>query len=242
MTQFDDSQLRGRLHALSDVELARMLTVDAESYRDEALAIAREEAVRRKLDLASSARGLEPAIPGALKRKRRISMLFTRPFPVRELAGFRMAAGLIALSVAIEILAPGLAEPGSAQSRSLYKWVFAAGILEYLRIVYRLHRALQIATEDGYPVTPWFAVSAHFIPGYNIYWLHGWTIRVTQCAAKNGRVPSVAYFLPTALFACGMLPGFDSLSVRIGVFFAAASLTQGTLLRVLRERPASQTA
>lgn len=238
----DDSELRARITALEDRELARMLNVDAENYRDEALAIGREEVARRKIDLTNATRGLEPSSSHAPKPQRRISMLFTQPFPVNELAGFQWAMCLIVLSVAIEILGPALAEPGTTQQRSLYEVVLAAGLIEYLRIVYRMHRALQIATEGAYPVTPRFAVSAHFIPVYNIYWLHGWTVRVIQCAARNGRVRAGAYILPTAVFVLSLMPGFHNLSLRIGLFFAAARVTQETLLRVVRERTADEPA
>jgi hypothetical protein len=238
----DDSELRARITKLDDVELARMLTVDADNYRDEALALGREEVARRKLDLASFARGLEPTIQLPPKPKRRISLLFTRPFPVNELAGFGWAVCLIVISIALETFGPTLTKLGSAQERSLYECVLLAGIVEYLRIVYRMHRALQLATEGGYPVTPRFAVSAHFIPVYNIYWLHGWTVRVFQCAAKNGRVPTSPYILPTAMFVLGLLPGFHSLSMRVGLFFAAAKITQDTLLRVVREKTADASA
>jgi uncharacterized protein len=53
--------LEPRIVSLSDDELVRLLTVDAEQYRQEALDIARAEALRRNLALDAAVPGLAPS-------------------------------------------------------------------------------------------------------------------------------------------------------------------------------------
>lgn len=55
-----------RLQALTDVDLIRLLTLDADQYRQEALDIARAEAARRNLTVDAALLPTDPAAPDLL--------------------------------------------------------------------------------------------------------------------------------------------------------------------------------
>ncbi|MCA9743390.1 MAG: J domain-containing protein [Deferribacteres bacterium] len=40
--------------------------------------------------------------------------------------------------------------------------------------VYRIHKILNFISNDSYEIKPGFAVGAHFIPFYNLYWIFHW--------------------------------------------------------------------
>jgi len=226
----EDAQLRARITSLSDPELARMLTLEAENYRDEALAIGKEEALRRNLDFAVAGSMSEWGSHPAATNRQAPSLTFVNPLPVEELARFRIAFVLTALSIAIEIATQPLAEPHSYLGFYSIVGILVLCKFEYLRIVYRLHRALQIATGGRYPHTAPFSVVGHFVPIYSFYWLVEWPGRVARCAEVNGRSRPLDCWLPGLALILGIW-GVGSLSGHNAMFFGAAWYTQDRLVR-----------
>jgi hypothetical protein len=218
-----------------------MLSFEAENYREEALALAREEAGRRKLDLAPSPHSVEGRTRLEVKTFHGPSLQLTRTLPVRELAGFRIALGVLALVIVVEALAWTLPGPSEAARRWAVIVAALVASLEYLRIVGRLHRALRIATDGRYPIGPVECVVLHFIPYFRYFWLFVWPARVARCAELNGRGRRFDRYVPGCLFLFACWAGSRSFaSVQVALFFGTTWYVQHRLVLALARRPAAE--
>jgi len=51
--------------------------------------------------------------------------------------------------------------------------------------IYKIHRFLDIITDNSYPIKPGLAVFYHFVPIYNFYWIYKWTTKLEKFINKN---------------------------------------------------------
>jgi hypothetical protein len=168
-------ELKRRLLALPDRELARMVFAEPENYREEALEIARAELDRRRV----SAEIL--STPPVLVEDRPIFP----PDPIRtdELLplwiGFAGTGLVFAAEVAV-----------GRFSANVASWVLPIWIATFATCVYwtacvhRIHRLLGEATNGGYPITPGRAAGDHFIPLYHLYWIFAWPLALENFFAS----------------------------------------------------------
>jgi len=226
-----DPQLRARITALSDPELARMLTLDADNYRDEALVFGREEAARRNLDLAVAASEAEWGSHGSVAARKTTSTELLAPLPAKRLARPYVAIVVIGILFLFDI---GLWAGHSVkpdQRLGAIVLVNLIGLWEYLRVVRRLHVAIQVATGWKYPVTPAFSVVAHFIPFYNLYFICTWPARVAAVGSKEGHEHPLDVLLPCALNLLGLVLGWFAVSIRFAPWFLSVWYVQSRLVR-----------
>lgn len=229
MPESEDPQLRARITALSDLELARMLTLDADNYRDEALEIGRAEARRRNLDVTAA------PCPGSESQttptnRRAPSMRIVSPLLAAELPRFHVAWVLCGLSLACEIPARAIDWAYAALALKVCVTILIVCKIEYLRIVYSLHRALRTATAGGYPISPSLSVVGHLIPLGNAVWIFFWPWRLAQFAASNGRGRSVDFWLPGVILFVG-ISGLGSMTIHNAMYFGVVWYLQAQLLR-----------
>jgi hypothetical protein len=191
------SDLEARMRALSDESLARVVFVESDSYRDEALAIAKAEAERRGLKAEPPAPPLlaPPHLPGSAAP---LTTPTSRLHPVWP--GFALSA----LVFLVEVASAAVHETTGI----LHFAFFALSLVVFfywLACVHRIHVLLDEATSGAYPIRPGNAVASHFIPLFNLYWLFAWPLKVAR-------------------FVRGPSSGVTVLGVAFGVGFFGAML------------------
>lgn len=200
-----EAQLRERIAALEDRELARMLTLNADDYRVEALRIAGTEAQARNLDverigaeLRVEERQCSSPIPRdsfvQVERLDWSSLAPVWPWLVITAAAFGLELWIVAT--------------GKLQARSWMSTLTSlsvVGMLYYLVSVWRLVSALRRATRGGFPVTPGRAAGYHLIPLFNLVWPFQWGSAVSRFAERNGRGRAIDRYVPGALFLLSIL-------------------------------------
>lgn len=195
-----EAQLRERVAALEDRELARMLTLDADDYRVEALRIAQAEARARNLDIESLGAELRREGRARIEGPGPVSLLQVQRIDWASLAPIWPWLFFVGGAFALElVLVMQEKTQDHAWMRSLL--IPAIGSLVYYLIaVHRLVSALQRATSGGFPITPMTAVGFHFIPLLNFVWPFQWGSAVARFAETNGKGLAIDRYVPGVLF------------------------------------------
>lgn len=245
MSQPVDSQLRERLQALSDLELARMLRIEADNYRIDALLLAKEEARRRTLDLdrledelrgiASSAR----ATPEA-ETAEQTSLEQTAPLDTRQMASLWPWALVVSLGVAIEVWIVTQEKLNTNTARMALLAGSLLGFGFYLYAVQRLHALLRESTGGRYPISPGKAVGMHFVPILGFFWPFTWGGQLSRFAERNGRGREIDRYVPGVLFLAAYLSGYWDGVLRLLLLFATVAYTQLRLARSMRHAQLSE--
>ena len=93
---------------------------------------------------------------------------------------------LIAVLFLVYEIAEVVVNPSSVEEVSLaLVCINAAGLGYWLFCVQRLHQVMSYATNAMHPIPPWKAVTFHFIPFFNFYWVFKWSNEVANFV--NGR-------------------------------------------------------
>jgi hypothetical protein len=209
------SDLEARMRALSDESLARIVFVDFDSYREEALAIAKAEAERRGL------KSMPPAPPPLLPASESPPKVPTsRLRPVWP--GFVLAALLFAFEVAVVIL------PESAGILGPPFFAFSLlAVVYWLACIHRIHVLLEEATSGAYPIRPGKAVGSHFIPLFNLYWLFAWPVKAARLIQSRSNGVSMLGIATGVGFLGALLVGrFYDRAIGTTLLFATLAYVQ----------------
>jgi hypothetical protein len=221
----EEELLANRIRALPDAELARMIGVDRDKYRDEALEHADAEVARRGLDLGR----LRVAEPAVSVRGDAGGAPALQPLDTQRLIGPRVgyAAGAILLTVEITLASLGLFE--SSSWPLVLSGLYMVGFVQYLAAVQRLHAVLGAASAGSYPVSPVRAVGLHFVPLYNLYWFYAWPRRISDFVARARGERSIGRHA----FGAALLAAFLSQVLAGGVGLLALTFVFDRLQRRL---------
>jgi hypothetical protein len=77
-------------------------------------------------------------------------------------------------------------------TKLLFVVIVLAGGIYWLFCIHRFHKILGEMSVNRYPISPAEAVSKHFIPFYNVYWLFAWPLTLTRYLNARGHVRMVS--------------------------------------------------
>jgi hypothetical protein len=177
--QMVPDEVRRRMAAMSDEDLRRVVTVEAEQYQPEAIAIAREELARRQPPEP-------PPLPPPLGEPERFRLAAALYHPARGLTGALQALVLLQLVSAVLVLAgfitqwcsiaahafPGplseAADIAIEQGDHVRMLGWLAALVVFCVWVHRMYRNLPALGSVQRRFTPGGAVGAYFIPFVNL--------------------------------------------------------------------------
>jgi len=216
----DEDALGRRIRALGDEELAKMVFVEHDRYREEALEIARAEAQRRSLSTHahSDAAARNATGEGAAPRPVRIDPRGLVPI----WPGFLLAV----FCFVIEIVASASSEDVVETARIFLIGTALIAYVYWLACVHALHVVLRNSTRGRYEVSPLRAVGFHFIPCFNVIWIFEWPYRLAKFLQTEAGVRFLPRLLPGLGFlAAVLLRGFDT-AIAVAVQFATTAWLQ----------------
>jgi hypothetical protein len=230
----DDPQLRARIAGLSDPDLVRMLTVDADDHSVRALLAAREEARRRNLQLE------EPPAPRRAPPGDQTSFLSTGAWEPERLYPLYSQYVILAAALLVEagaLLLDLRGSPFLALARSV---VVLASFVEIVHALYRLHSVLRTATERRFPISPVLVVVLNLIPCVNVIGCFVWTENVARFGAVNGRGRGSDHYLPALLYVGGLALSRFNAFASVLLLLGSQWQLQMRLLRAIGARPARE--
>ncbi len=237
----DDSQLRARITALGDLELARMLTLDADNHRVQALLVAKAEARARNLDLErleDELRSLAKPSRESAPEVRVTSLAQVAPLDLRGLPSLWPWALVVAAGLAIEVWIELRGEQMDARtSRAALLCGSLLGFACYLRAVHGLHVQLRNATGGLYPITPAKSVWMHLVPILCFFWPFEWGAQVSRFAEVNGQGKAIDRYVPGVLFLAAYASGYLDCVLRLLLLCATVAYVQLRLKRNMRYAP-----
>lgn len=99
--------------------------------------------------------------------------------------------------------------------------IIVAAWLYWLYCIHRIHRILAELTDYRYPVEPDSAAVRHLFPGYNLYWLFYWPVKLSNYLNARGRVTILPGYLTGAMLLLSWLlrrvDGAIAMAVLFGV-------------------------
>lgn len=89
----------------------------------------------------------------------------------------------------------------------------------WLYSIHRIHRILAELTDYRYPVEPGQAAARHVFPGYNLFWLVYWPVKLSNYLNARGRVTILSGYLMGAMLLLSVLLRYVDGAISIAVLF-----------------------
>lgn len=129
-------------------------------------------------------------------------------------------------------------EPGAKQcGLRIWSWILAYAY--WLFCVYRMNAAIRRATGGQHPIIPSQAVTFHFVPVFNLFWIFKWTNAVGSFLRSRGQtfVTGEGGFYILVAFAISTL---DSLLSLLALFGFMCWFNLRVRKAILTPHPAAQ--
>lgn len=236
-----EEELRRRIGALTDAELVRMLTVEADERPVPELRAARAVARARSLDPDALGEDPRADLPTA-DPQLAPSIAMTAVFDARRLASLWPWALILPAGLALEVWIVRGGKLESTEARLALLAGSLTGFGFYLRAVHRVHVLLREATGGRFPISPGAAVGMHFVPVVGFFWGFDWGSKVSRFAELNGDGQRIDRYVPGLLFLAAYGAGYYDGFVRLVLLFVAVWYLQFRLRRSLAHAQLETTA
>jgi hypothetical protein len=187
----EHDELSARIQGLSDDDLVRMVTIDSENYRPEALSYAQAEVARRNLG------SMEKRVEQIHQQEDLAAHPpLVAPDPTQLPA---IWPGLVLTGVCVAVLLAVKLRMIAIHSTAIF---YALTILLCLCwilwfwIVYRTHAVLRRVTNNAYRFGAVESVVFHFIPLFNVYWTYRWPNEIGKFVNSRRIGPQIVGVVP----------------------------------------------
>ena len=97
--------------------------------------------------------------------------------------------------------------------------IFVGGWFYWLYCIHRIHRILAELTDYRYPVDPGRAAARHVLPGYNLFWMVYWPVKLSNYLNARGSVTILSGYLIGAMLLLSVLLRFIDGAISTAVLF-----------------------